>query len=91
MTRKSYKHNQGKDIIISLSWANIHYNVNKKWKKEKKTYKLGKVNDRIPVLWLARSKSKKIKMKLRYELRKKVLHQDAGLGSRLDWKIVETF
>ena len=57
--------------------------MNKKWKN--KIYKVGKVNDRIPVLQLTRSRSKKQKEP------DILIDEGFKLGSRLDWKIVETF
>ena len=60
---------------ISLVWAFV---VNQKWIN--KIYKLGRVDDRITVLQLATSRSKKTKPK--YASRKKVLNQ--ALGSKLD-------
>ena len=48
------------------------FTVSKKWKK--KIYKLGKVDDRIPVLQVTRSRSKKQKTPI-YESRKVVLNQ----------------
>ena len=58
-------------IIISL-WCGLAFIVNQKWKNQ--IEKLGKVDDKIPILQLTRSKSKKTK-KPRYESRKMVLNQ----------------
>ena len=44
------------NVVASL-WYGLAFIVNKKWKN--KIYKLGKVEDRIPVLQLARSRAKK--------------------------------
>ena len=44
------------NVVTSL-WYGLAFIVNKKWKN--KIYKLGKVDDRIPVLQLARSRGKK--------------------------------
>ena len=63
--------------------------VNQKWIN--KIYKQGKVDGTIPIclLQLDPGTKKKTKMKLRYVSRKMVFKLD--LGSKLDWKIVETF
>ena len=64
-------------------WCGVAFAMNKKWKN--RIYKLGNVDDRIPVLQLDPGvKSKKNPI---YESKKMVLKP----GSRLDWKIVETF
>ena len=53
---------QGHVIIHTVAgslWYAIAFIVNQKWKN--KIYKVGKVDDRIPVLQLTRSRSKKQK------------------------------
>ena len=63
-------------MILGLAFI-----VNRKWNN--KIYKLGKLNDRIPVLGLATSRSEnKAKTKPRYESRNMVLYQK--LDSKLD-------
>ena len=64
--------------------GSIHFIVNKKWIN--KVYKLGKVDDRIPVDPGAQNKTE---TKPGYKPRKMVLKLE--LDSRLDLKIVETF
>ena len=46
------------NVITSL-WYGLAFIVNKKWKN--KIYKLGRVEDRIPVLKLTKSRGKKQK------------------------------
>ena len=53
---------------------------------KKKICKLGKVDDRIPVIQLTRSRSKKQK-----EADIWIEEDGFKAGSRLDWKIAEAF
>ena len=62
----------------------IAFIVNQKWKN--KIDKLKKVDERIPILQLTRLRSKKQK-----ETDIWIEKDDFKTGSRLDWKIVETF
>ena len=59
--------------MITSVWYGLAFIVNKKWKN--KIYKLGKVDDRIPVLQLIASRSKTQKETELYESIKMVLHQ----------------
>ena len=70
--------------IITSFWYGLVFIVNIKWKN--KIYKLGSFNDRIPVLPLTRSRSKKQK-----ESNIWIEKDGFKSRSRLVWKIVETF
>ena len=77
----------GKDKVISL-WCELAFIVSQKLRN--KIYKLEKDDYRIPILQLARFRSRKPnenKAEIN-ESRNLVLNRE--LGSRLDWKIVET-
>ena len=76
-----------KDIIYSFGLYGLAFIVNLKWIK--KIYKLGKIDDRIPILQLDPGAKNKTKTKPRYESWEMALKLE--LDSRLDWKIVETF
>ena len=58
MSRKLYQRkfvlNQQRQKIISLWWYGLAFIVSQKWKN--KIYKLGKVEDRIAILQLVRSR-----------------------------------
>ena len=74
-------------IIISL-WCGLAYwlafVVNQNWKN--KIYRLGKVDEKIPILQVTRSKSKR-------QAQTEIWMEKHGFkpGSRLGWKIVEAF
>ena len=51
------RYQQKLEHLITCLWYGPAFIVNKKWKT--KIYKMGKVDDRIPVLQLTRSSSKK--------------------------------